>query len=55
MERNIKDGVKLVLEDSSWVLARPSGTEPLFRIYAEAPDQDSLRSLQTSARQALGV
>jgi phosphomannomutase len=30
------DGVKLLLEDGSWVLARPSGTEPIIRIYAEA-------------------
>lgn len=32
------DGVKLLLEDGSWVLARPSGTEPIIRIYAEAGD-----------------
>jgi phosphomannomutase len=30
------DGVKLVLEDGTWVLVRPSGTEPKLRIYAEA-------------------
>ena len=29
------DGVKLVFQDSSWMLLRPSGTEPLLRIYAE--------------------
>jgi phosphomannomutase len=29
------DGVKLYLEDGSWVLLRPSGTEPLMRIYLE--------------------
>jgi phosphomannomutase len=43
------------LEDGSWVLVRASGTEPLFRIYAEAPDPESLHSLQLSARQALGI
>lgn len=30
-----KDGVKLYLQDGSWVLLRPSGTEPLMRIYME--------------------
>ncbi len=55
LERNIKDGVKLVLEDGSWVLVRASGAEPLLRIYAEAPDPESLRRLQLSTRQILGV
>jgi phosphomannomutase len=30
-----KDGIKLYLQDGSWVLLRPSGTEPLMRIYIE--------------------
>lgn len=29
------DGLKIVLEDGSWILIRPSGTEPLLRTYAE--------------------
>jgi phosphomannomutase len=29
------DGVRLVLEDDSWLLLRPSGTEPLLRTYSE--------------------
>jgi phosphomannomutase len=31
----LKDGVKLYLEGGSWVLLRPSGTEPLMRVYME--------------------
>jgi phosphomannomutase len=36
-----KDGIKLYLQDGSWVLLRPSGTEPLMRIYIEtnAPEK----------------
>ena len=30
-----KDGLKLYLDDESWLLIRPSGTEPLIRLYAE--------------------
>ncbi len=30
------DGVKLICEDESWLMFRPSGTEPLVRIYSEA-------------------
>ncbi len=30
-----KDGIKLYLEDGSWILLRPSGTEPLMRVYLE--------------------
>jgi phosphomannomutase len=30
------DGVKYVLQDDSWLLIRPSGTEPVLRVYAEA-------------------
>jgi alpha-D-glucose phosphate-specific phosphoglucomutase len=39
------DGAKLVLEDGSWFLLRPSGTEPLIRIYAEAHDPSSLNKI----------
>ena len=31
------DGLRLEFEDESWLLLRPSGTEPLVRVYAEAP------------------
>ena len=31
------DGIKLICEDSSWLMFRGSGTEPIMRIYAESP------------------
>lgn len=39
------DGVKLHFEDGSWVLVRPSGTEPVFRLYAEASKKSEVESL----------
>jgi phosphomannomutase len=33
------DGLKLIFPDESWILVRPSGTEPIFRLYAEAENQ----------------
>ncbi len=34
------DGIKIILEDDSWLLIRPSGTEPLIRIYSETPKKE---------------
>ncbi len=34
------DGVKLIFDDKNWILFRPSGTEPIFRLYAEANTQE---------------
>ena len=39
------DGVKFVAEDSSWLMLRGSGTEPVLRIYAEARSNDAVRKL----------
>jgi len=36
------DGVKIILEDDSWFVVRPSGTEPLVRIYSESKNKESL-------------
>lgn len=33
------DGVKYIMEDESWLLIRPSGTEPVLRVYAEGRSQ----------------
>jgi phosphomannomutase len=39
------DGVKYVARDSSWLMLRGSGTEPVLRIYAEASSPGAVRSL----------
>ena len=47
---NRVDGAKFILEDGSWILMRPSGTEPLVRIYAEASNEQELEVLLESGR-----
>ena len=39
------DGFKLLLEDGSWLLIRPSGTEPKLRVYGESSSPDRLETL----------
>lgn len=39
------DGVKIMFDDSSWLLLRPSGTEPVVRIYAEADNKPKVKKL----------
>ena len=48
---NRKDGLKLVLDDGSWVCYRVSGTEPVVRAYTEARSQDGLKKLSAAAKQ----
>ncbi|MBD2490490.1 phosphoglucomutase/phosphomannomutase family protein [Aulosira sp. FACHB-615] len=40
-----KDGIKLYLEEGSWVLLRPSGTEPLVRVYMETHSPEKLSQI----------
>ncbi len=39
------DGVKYRLTDESWLLIRPSGTEPVLRVYAESPTPEGMTAL----------
>jgi phosphoglucomutase len=48
---NRTDGLKLIFEDGAWVLMRPSGTEPLVRIYAETSSPAASQQLAEEARQ----
>jgi phosphomannomutase len=47
---NTLDGVKYILEDGAWLLIRPSGTEPVLRIYAEANAPDKVEALLRHGR-----
>ena len=50
-EVNKIDGVKLYFYDNnSWMLVRPSGTEPLLRIYFETDSQEKLDKLTTDTK-----
>jgi phosphomannomutase len=44
------DGVKFLLADDAWLLLRPSGTEPLVRVYAEAPSAGVVDDLLAAGR-----
>lgn len=46
-----RDGVKYLMDDDSWLLIRPSGTEPVLRVYAEARAPESLQELLEYGRQ----
>lgn len=47
---NDVDGVKYVLADDSWLLIRPSGTEPVLRVYAEAREPKMVEVLLKHGR-----
>ncbi len=44
------DGQKLLLGDGRWILFRPSGTEPVVRIYAESPSEKETDRLLSAAK-----
>lgn len=52
---SIAEGRKIVLKDGSWVLIRSSGTEPVFRIYLEANNEEVLQGIKTEVLKAFGI
>jgi phosphomannomutase len=47
---NTVDGFKIALADGTWLLVRPSGTEPKLRVYAEAGSPDRVETLLAAGR-----
>ena len=48
-----KDGIKLYLAEGSWVLLRPSGTEPLVRVYMETNSSTKLSQIAQEMQRAI--
>jgi phosphomannomutase len=52
-EERTLDGYKLIFSDGSWVMFRPSGTEPLTRLYCESKDPQLLEFLVQQGTQVI--
>ncbi len=48
------DGYKWHLAGGAWVLFRPSGTEPVLRVYCEAPEERLVKAVLEEARKRIG-
>ncbi|MBD1882051.1 phosphoglucomutase/phosphomannomutase family protein [Coleofasciculus sp. FACHB-T130] len=48
-----KDGIKLYLEEGSWILLRPSGTEPLMRVYLETNTPEKMTQIAQQMEQTI--
>ena len=44
-DSDTSDGIKINVDENNWVMIRPSGTEPVIRIYGESNSQQNLDSL----------
>jgi phosphomannomutase/phosphoglucomutase len=47
------DGIKIVFDKKSWVMVRPSGTEPIIRIYVESDSEKNLETLMKEYMQKI--
>ena len=50
-ELQTTDGIKYLMENDSWLLIRPSGTEPVLRVYAEGRTVNDVKVLLEYGRQ----
>lgn len=47
------DGIKIIFDKKNWVMVRPSGTEPIIRIYAESDSEKNLETLMKEYTQKI--
>ena len=47
------DGFKFIIADGKWVMIRPSGTEPVLRVYAQGHTKEEVRSILDAVHQEL--
>ena len=47
------DGFKYYVADDLWVMIRPSGTEPVLRVYSQGPGKEAVRELLSATHEAL--
>jgi phosphomannomutase len=52
---NFSDGFKFIFENGDWLLIRPSGTEPVLRLYSEATTGDQVDRLLRAAGVIAGI
>ena len=44
-DSDLTDGIKIIIDEKNWIMIRPSGTEPIIRIYAESDSKKNLDEL----------
>ena len=44
-DSDIRDGIKIGFDEQNWIMIRPSGTEPIIRVYGESSSQEKLENL----------
>lgn len=52
---NFSDGFKFIFANGSWLLIRPSGTEPVLRLYSEAGSPEEVEKFLAAGRELAGV
>jgi phosphomannomutase len=55
VKKDTSDGFRFILSDTSWLLIRFSGTEPLLRIYTESDSPARVERLLKIGRELTGV
>lgn len=55
VDTNFADGFKFIFDTGDWLLIRPSGTEPVLRLYSEASSQAEVERLLAAGRELAGI